>query len=128
MATHQTGKDYGSTVLTWYLPLVDADPKIARQLLLSADWKHWADVVTSDLTRVHHDISQQIERMDIWRWGHAMVRPAVGLMRGASLLQARAPQGNIYFANTDLSGMALFEEAQHWGVKAAEALLAGRKR
>ena len=29
----------------------------------------------------------------------------------------------IGFAHTDLSGMALFEEAQYWGVRAAEAVM-----
>jgi phytoene dehydrogenase-like protein len=128
VATHQTGKDYGSSVWTWYLPLTDPDPRVARQLLLSADWKHWADVVVADLSRAHPDIATRIQRLDIWRWGHAMVRPTPGLMRGPTLPRARAPQGRLHFANTDLSGMALFEEAQHWGVTAAEAILAERRR
>ena len=127
VATHQTGKDYGSTVLTWYLPLTDPDPKVARQLLLSADWKHWADLVVADLRRAHPDIASRIARLDVWRWGHAMVRPVPGLIRGGALQTARANIGRLRFANTDLSGMALFEEAQHWGVRAAESILAETK-
>jgi hypothetical protein len=55
-----------------------------------------------------------------------MVRPVVGLLRGGALEAARRPLGRIHFAHTDLSGMALFEEAQHWGVAAAEAVLKDR--
>lgn len=128
VATHQTGKDYGSSVWTYYLPLPDPDPKAARQLLLSADWKHWADLIVADLRRAHPDIASRIERMDIWRWGHAMVRPVPGLIRGGALEAARAPIGRLHFANTDLSGMALFEEAQHWGVEAAKAVLQERAK
>ncbi|HMK74372.1 MAG TPA: FAD-dependent oxidoreductase [Myxococcaceae bacterium] len=126
VATHQSGRDYGPTVWTWYLPLTDPDPRRARELLLSADWKHWAEVVVGDLRRAHPGIEALIERLDVWRWGHAMVRPAPGLLRGGALEAARAPLGRLHFANTDLSGMALFEEAQAWGVRAADAILARR--
>jgi len=123
VATHQAGRDYGPTVWTWYLPLTDPDPRRARELLFSADWRHWAEVVVADLRRAHPDIEGLIERLDVWRWGHAMVRPAPGLLRGALLEAARAPLGRLHFAHTDLSGMALFEEAQAWGVRAADAIL-----
>ena len=39
---------------------------------------------------------------------------------------AAAALGRVHFAHTDLSGMALFEEAQHWGIHAAEAILRER--
>jgi protoporphyrinogen oxidase len=126
VATHQTGKDQGSTVWTYYLPLLDGTPAEARARLLSATWADWAAVVVADLSRVHPEIAEQIENLDVWRWGHAMVRPTVGFLRGGALAAARAPLGDIHFANTDLSGMALFEEAQHWGVAAAESILASR--
>lgn len=126
VATHQAGRDHGRTVWTWYLPLTDADPRAARQLLLSADWRHWAEVVLADLRRAHPDIESLVERLDVWRWGHAMVRPTPGLLRGGALEAARAPLGRLHFAHTDLSGMALFEEAQAWGARAADAIVAAR--
>lgn len=128
VATHQAGRDHGRTVWTWYLPLTDADPRAARELLLSADWKHWAEVVMADLRRAHPDLETLVERLDVWRWGHAMVRPTPGLLRGGTLELARAPLGRLHFAHTDLSGMALFEEAQAWGVRAAEAIVAARAK
>ena len=54
-----------------------------------------------------------------------MVRPVPGFLRGEALREAAKPVGNIHFANTDLSGVALFEEALHHGVRAAEEVLAG---
>jgi predicted NAD/FAD-dependent oxidoreductase len=125
-ATHQTGLDRGPTVWTYYLPLTQGSPAENRQTLLSASWEHWADAILADLGRAHPDLPGLIDRLDVWRWGHAMVRPTVGTLRGPSLRAARKPFGRIRFANTDLSGVALFEEAQHWGVAAAEEILAER--
>jgi phytoene dehydrogenase-like protein len=127
VATHQAGRDHGRTVWTWYLPLTDPSPRAARELLLSADWRHWAEVVLADLRRAHPDLEALVERLDLWRWGHAMVRPTPGLLRGGALEAARRPLGRLHFAHTDLSGMALFEEAQAWGVRAAEAVLAAQR-
>jgi phytoene dehydrogenase-like protein len=126
VATHQAGRDHGRTVWTWYLPLTDESPRAAREVLLSADWKHWAEVVLADLRPAHPDLESLVERLDVWRWGHAMVRPTPGLLRGGALDAARRPLGRLHFAHTDLSGMALFEEAQAWGVRAADAVLATR--
>ena len=126
VATHQTGKDYDSSVWTYYRPFVEGPPAEARRTLLSAEWSHWADAVVADLGRAHPDLAGLIENMDVWRWGHAMVRPTVGLLRGAALRAAREPWGRIHFAHTDLSGLALFEEAQYWGVRAAETILRER--
>jgi len=125
-ATHQTGRDRGPTVWTYYLPLTKGTPAENRRLLLEASWEHWVDAILTDLSRPHPDLPGLVERIDVWRWGHAMVRPTVGLMRGGALRQAREPLGRLRFANTDLSGLALFEEAQHWGVAAAEDVLRAR--
>ncbi len=125
-ATHQTGRDRGPTVWTYYLPLTKGTPAENRRLLLGAAWEHWVDAILADLSRAHPDLEGLVERVDVWRWGHAMIRPTVGFTRGEALRRAREPLGRIRFANTDLSGLALFEEAQHWGVAAAEDVLRGR--
>jgi glycine/D-amino acid oxidase-like deaminating enzyme len=124
VATHQSGIDYGPTVLTYYYALCDRDPRHAREQLLSAGRDEWAEVVLSDLERAHRDIRKLVTRLDVMRWGHAMIRPHPGLR--ASLAQAREPMGNIHFAHSDLSGVALFEEALHHGVRAADEVLSGR--
>jgi hypothetical protein len=120
-ATHQSGKDWGPTVLTYYYPLVDENPGAARKKLLAAGRDEWADVALTDLSSAHPDIFSLCTRVDVVRWGHAMVRPVPGL-RGA-LEKAAAPHRNVHFASTDLSGVALFEEAFFHGIRAAEEVL-----
>jgi protoporphyrinogen oxidase len=126
VATHQRGLDRGPTVFTYYYPLCDADPRKARSDLLSAGWEHWAEVALADLSRAHYDIRHLTERIDVMRWGHAMVRPRPGFVwSGARRAAAMAYRG-IHFAHTDLSGVALFEEAFYHGNRAADELLESR--
>ncbi|HEX3582040.1 MAG TPA: FAD-dependent oxidoreductase [Thermoanaerobaculia bacterium] len=127
VATHQTN-DSGPTVLTYYYAFTDHDPRVARERLLSAGRDEWAEVVLSDLSRAHPDIRDITQRLDVMRWGHAMIRPSPGFITSAARDEAAQPFRNIEFANTDLSGVALFEESLYHGVRAAEAVLsrAGR--
>jgi hypothetical protein len=123
VATHQLGIDRGPTVFTYYYPLCDADPRAARTKLLGTDWKGWADVALSDLQRAHPEIRALTERLDIMRWGHAMIRPRPGFMWGRARADAALPFRGIHFANTDLSGIPLFEEAFYHGLRAADAVV-----
>src|SRR3954468_9539876 len=126
VATHQRGLDRGPTVFTYYYPLTDADPRAARTRLLSAGRDEWAEVALSDLQRAHTDVRALTRRLDVMRWGHAMIRPRVGFQWGGARLRAQQPFGPIHFAHTDLSGVALFEEAFDHGLRAAEEILHAR--
>lgn len=123
-ATHQALIDHGPTVLTYYYPLCDDDPAVARQRLLSLSWEEWAEVILSDLERVHPDLRSLCERLDIMRWGHAMIRPVPGLISGAALAECRQPFRGVHFAHSALSGVALFEEAFDQGNRAADEVIA----
>jgi len=57
-----------------------------------------------------------------------MVRPAPGQIWDPALLALARPFGAVHFAHTELSGLALFEEAQDHGVRAAEEVLAALGR
>jgi hypothetical protein len=57
------------------------------------------------------------------RMGHAMIRPAAGFMTSQERRRWLQPFGRIWFANSDLSGISIFEEAQYRGVEAARAVL-----
>jgi hypothetical protein len=134
-ATHQTGIDYGPTVLTWYSALCDdsSDDRahqasIARQRLFDMTWPEAAEIVLSDLERAHPDIRTLVERLDVMKWGHAMVRPRTGFVWSEARRAVAAPFGPIHFAGTDLSGVALCEEAVYHGVRAAEEALRGLGR
>lgn len=124
VATHQTGRDHGPTVITYYLPLTDDDPKAARRRLYAAGRDEWADVALADLERAHPDIREIATRVDVVRWGHAMPRPSPGFFFGAHRAAARRPFRGIHFAHSDLSGVALFEEAFYHGLRAADEALA----
>ena len=125
-ATHQRGLERGPTVFTYYYPLADDDPRVARARLLSVGRDGWADVALSDLRRAHPDIRALTRRLDVMRWGHAMIRPRVGFQWGGARQKAQRPLGPVHFAHTDLSGVALFEEAFDHGLRAAEEVLAAR--
>ena len=123
VATHQKGLDRGPTVFTYYYPLCEDDPREARIRLLDSSWRELADVTLTDLRRAHQDIYELTERVDIIKWGHAMVRPTPGLRSSDALSVAQKPFRGIHFANTDLSGVPLFEEAFHHGLRAADEVL-----
>lgn len=120
VATHQRGRDHGPTVLTYYYPLCDDNPRDARTRLLDAGWREWADVTLTDLERAHPDIRGLVERLDVMRWGHAMIRPRTGFMWGAARREGAKPFRSIHFAHSELSGVALFEEAFDVGLRVAD--------
>lgn len=124
VATHQSGRDYGPTVWTWYYPFSEANVREVREQLLRATWGDLAEVVLTDLEQAHPDIRRLVTRLDIFRWGHAMIHPRVGFFTSPQRREARRPDGRIHFAHTDLSGIALFEEAFDHGCRAADEVLA----
>jgi len=117
-ATHQRGRDRGPTVWTWYYPF-PGDARKARTELAGAGYADWAEVVLADLERAHPDVRALVDHVEIAFWGHGMIRPRTGsLFDGGRAARAR-PAGKIHFAHTDLSGLALFEEAFDQGLRAA---------
>ncbi len=72
---------------------------------------------------MHPDIEELILSMDLWPWGHGMIRPDVGFIWGETRKQMKASAGNIVFAHSDMSGISNFEEAQYHGVEAAKAVI-----
>ena len=57
------------------------------------------------------------------RMGHAMARPVPGFLGSEERRRLAESPGNLLFANSDLSGFSIFEEAQYRGVNAAERAL-----
>jgi hypothetical protein len=109
-------------VWTYYWTLSDMTPSAGRQLLLQRPWKEWVELILTDLERAHPDIRECVSRVDIMRMGHAMIRPTPGFL---SAPERRRDFGlpRFYFANSDISGLSLFEEAQYRGVEAARKAL-----
>ena len=127
VATHQSGPDRGPTVLTWYEAVIDADPRAARARVLATRWEQWVERILADLGPAHPGLRDLVERVDVYLWGHAMVQPLPGFTWSEALAASSRPLGRVHFAHTDLSGMALFEEAQYRGIRAAEAILGERR-
>jgi len=123
-AMHQSLRTHiDRTVWTFYWALADGSPAENRQLLLNKDWNYWKEAILHDLERVHPDIRQCVSRIDIMRLGHAMARPKVGAIFSPERRNLAKGHRRILFANSDLSGFSIFEEAQYRGVVAADKVL-----
>lgn len=125
VATHQSlAAVSGPTVLTWYLPLSDLPPSEARHELVTRPLGYWQAMVHDDLLQTNPDLEGAIARIDIWRWGHAMIRPVPGFFWGGARAAAAEPRPPFFFAHSDLSGLSLFEEAHYRGTAAAQGAMA----
>ncbi len=122
VATHQSldMRPVG-TVLTWYMPLSTMRPADARRLMAERAPAEWQAIVRDDLLAMNPDLAGAIRRIDLWRWGHAMIRPAPGLIWGSAAAARPAPP--LFVAHSDLSGISIFEEAHYHGTRAAEAAM-----
>ena len=121
VATHQDLRTtVERTVWTYYRSFAEYTPAAARGVLATRTWGAWTEAIFADLERAHPNLRDCVSRIDIMRHAHAMVRPTVGFLSAAR--PAGAPR--LAFANSDLSGMSLFEEAQYRGVAAADAIIA----
>jgi glycine/D-amino acid oxidase-like deaminating enzyme len=122
VATHQGPAAITSgTVLTWYMPLSDMPPSQARRLLVERPAEEWKRIVRDDLLAMHPDLDDAIRSIELWRWGHAMIRPTPGFLWRGETVRPKPP---LFVAHSDLSGLSLFEEAHYHGVRAAEGAMA----
>ncbi|MCC6536430.1 MAG: FAD-dependent oxidoreductase [Bryobacterales bacterium] len=121
VSTHQSLRQHQDrTVWTYYWALANQDPAAARRRLLERDWRSWTEDILNDLAQAHPDIRACVTRIDLMRFGHAMARPAPGFL---SQTLPRSPLPGLFLANSDISGLSIFEEAQFQGVEAAKACL-----
>jgi hypothetical protein len=120
------------SVWTFYWALAEQAPAAMRSMLLEKDWGYWRDAILRDLSRAHPDIRERVSRIDVMRIGHAMARPVPGFLSSEARRQfASSPSPNassnakdsVIYANSDLSGFSIFEEAQYRGVTAADRAL-----
>jgi hypothetical protein len=122
-ATHQNLDTHPrDTVLTYYQPLDEAEPRLARQRALERSHADWCRQIIDDLAPVHPTLPAAVERIDVWLWGHAMIRPAPGYIWGETRQRLQEPLGRLHFAHSDMSGISVFEEAYTRGVAAADVV------
>ena len=125
VATHQNlERVRNETVLTYYWPLCDAPPDEARRAAEATPLAVWQERVLAELLRVHPELDGAVRSIDVWVWGHGMIRPTPGSVWGTAR-RARCLQAPpVFFAHSDMSGLSLFEEANGRGVEAADAVAA----
>jgi len=124
-ATHQQLQQVKEKkVLTYYLPLTSEAPVAARTSAMRHTHADWVDLIFNDLRKVHPDIEEVTEKVDVMVWGHAMAQPRPGWMHGG-VRQALQQSFNdrIHFAHTDLAGISIFEEGFYQGIHAANKVL-----
>ena len=83
----------------------------------------WQALISDDLLAMNPDLAGAIERIDVWRWGHAMASPVPGFLDDPARIAAAQGKPPVWFAHSDISGLSLFEEAHYRGVVAAEGVL-----
>ena len=124
VATHQSvAMHREQSVWTWYYAVAEKSPDAARRMLLEQPWGYWRDTALADLAKAHPDIADCVSRIDVFRNGHAMARPTPGFLQSAGRQKMLAGHDGLYYANSDLSGISIFEEAQYRGVEAARRAL-----
>jgi predicted NAD/FAD-dependent oxidoreductase len=114
-------------VLAYYEPLLaEAGPELVqeRRWLFESSLQALAQRVESSLVRMHPRLAPEIESIAIARWGHAMVRPEVGIM--SQLQPLRWPAPNVECCGTDSTGLPLFEQAFYSGILAASRSMHAR--
>ncbi len=125
VATHQLPQQQTDAInLTYYLPFTNGDATAERRKLHNATYETLCDMVIKDIEKVHPDIRETITDININIWGHSMVKPLPGIISGIIREELSASINNrIHFANSDLSGISIFEEAFYQGENAATKTL-----
>ncbi len=123
VATHQVAEmEPLKTVITYYWPLTATEPAEARRQALAMPYEDWQKRFLGDLLRAHPELHDAVERLDVWLWGHAMIRPVPGFIWGPERARALQQTPPVFTAHSDMSGISIFEEAYTHGVKAARAV------
>jgi hypothetical protein len=125
VSTHQGLASHPrETVITMYFPLDAKPPASARKEAEAKTITEWKQMAATEFCVMHPGMESQVKNVDVWVWGHAMVRPSPGFMWGpAGRLSMPSVFENIFFAHSDMSGISIFEEAQYRGVTAARQAL-----
>lgn len=124
-ANHQDVKFSNRSVLTYYLPITGKNCTDARKSVQGKEYSYWKDYFLDELNYVHPGIKDSVEHIDVWVWGHGMIRPDVGYIWSDKRKQLMNPiNDKVFFAHSDLSGISTFEEAFAQGIRAADEITA----
>lgn len=124
-ASHQQlGFQNKEKVITYYKPLIHDDAVTSRMNAYARTHANWSSEIVRDLASAHRNIARQIRELNIWIWGHGMIRPSPGFIWSTDRLNAGSSICNrIHFAHSDVSGISIFEEAFYNGHQSAKKAL-----
>jgi hypothetical protein len=106
-------------VLSLYFTFNEDDPKKARSRISNFSEQDWEKLVYEEMELMHPGVSEFIEEIDVFIWGHGMIMPKKGLIKGGILKGLAKPIDNkLFFAHSDLAGYSTFEEAFDQGLTA----------
>lgn len=110
--------------ITYYLPLTDSSPSQERKMAQEKTIEVWMEEIFRDLEKIHPNIREATEEVNVMIWGHAMAQPLPGIIHGDIRKTLSASINNkIHFAHTDLAGISIFEEAFYQGIGAAKKII-----
>jgi hypothetical protein len=111
-------------IMTYYKAMNGSDERAIRQTMREKTLEQWSQEILVDLSVAHPNLSKYIDSIEIKIWGHAMLKPVVGTMRGVgNHLRGKSPVAGYFVAHSDGGGMSLFEEAFDRGRRAALATI-----
>jgi monoamine oxidase len=125
-ATHQLLQQHiPQKNITYYLPLTAALPAEERRKAPNFTHEQWVNLILADLQKIHPNLREAVQEINIQLWGHAMVQPLPGIIHGSVRNQLSSSLYNrVHFAHTDLAGISIFEEGFYQGIDAAKKILA----
>ncbi len=113
-----------ATVISLYIPLDEGSQKAERAKARERKDEEWKSMVLTELELMHEGISEEVEEIELWVWGHGMVLPVPGLLKSGRLRELNTPIDNkLFFAHSDLSGYSTFEEGFDQGCNAAKSVM-----
>lgn len=124
-SSHQVLNRVPGPIITHYRALAGEDMGEARRSAAQRSAEDWVNDALDELRIIHPDIEDRIASAEVALWGHGMVVPVPGEITGVDRQRCADPvQDRIHFAHSDLSGISIFEEAFHHGLRAARGVLA----
>ena len=110
------------TVITYYYPMSEYPPDLARMIAYNASISELQALFLTELLRIHPELRGEIRNVDVWIWGHAMIRPTPHTIWPTTTHPEELPAG-VFAAHSDQSGISIFEEAFYRGIVAGESAL-----
>jgi NAD(P)-binding Rossmann-like domain len=111
-------------LLTAYHAVADVEPLASRRWLANCSDHELLELAATDLINVYgRDFWRYLSAAHITVRAHGMPSPRPGYMSNKLRLTLGIETGSVLYANADLSGYSVFEEAAYWGKRAASQIL-----